>query len=426
MVNIKQITNVGFGTYRISLKSKENRDALKKALDFGCNLIDTASNYGNGESEKLIGDILKENTKTKVFIVTKAGYISGDNLNQFKNLKINKNKKEFLEISNNLIHSIAPEYLEHQIAISLNRLNRQCIDGFLLHSPEYHFQKNPMKNDEYYSKIERAFTFLEEKVRQKKIRYYGISSNVFNVDPLKKNSTDLNKVLEISKKISSTSHFKFIQFPYNLLECEAAIASKNNTNSLIDIAKSENLSIISNRALNANSKNGLLRLVYYQLNKKDNNYSKNKALLDSCLKYIENVLKDNYEDTTLDDFDVCIFLKKRWNKIESAEMFGVVFNDMLYPFLTTIYQGNIPGKVLLHFKRLERVSWNYYLKFLSVKTAKYFNEHNLSYLLKDLKEPLPNILIRKYLGEGIDHVLCGMTKTKYVDELKEFFNNKEI
>ena len=34
--------------------------ALHRALDLGCNFIDTALGYGNGRSEQLIGSVLKE------------------------------------------------------------------------------------------------------------------------------------------------------------------------------------------------------------------------------------------------------------------------------------------------------------------------------------------------------------------------------
>jgi aryl-alcohol dehydrogenase-like predicted oxidoreductase len=50
--------------------------ALNRALDPGCNFIDTAAGYGNGRSEKLIAQVLRERAaagKTdKVFVATKT------------------------------------------------------------------------------------------------------------------------------------------------------------------------------------------------------------------------------------------------------------------------------------------------------------------------------------------------------------------
>ena len=77
---------VGFGGYRIDIAEPEHREALKAALLNGCNLVDTASGYGNGNSEKLVGSVLEELIsknqiqREEVIVVTKAGYVQGDNL----------------------------------------------------------------------------------------------------------------------------------------------------------------------------------------------------------------------------------------------------------------------------------------------------------------------------------------------------------
>jgi aryl-alcohol dehydrogenase-like predicted oxidoreductase len=73
MVQLSELSKIGFGGYRISSNSKENESALHYAIQCGCNLIDTASNYGNGESEKLIGKVLQKIPNNKVFVITKAG-----------------------------------------------------------------------------------------------------------------------------------------------------------------------------------------------------------------------------------------------------------------------------------------------------------------------------------------------------------------
>lgn len=88
MVELCDLTKVGFGAYRISINSAENELALTNAIKLGFNLVDTASNYTNAESEKLIGKVLKNNPNAEMFIVSKAGYISGGNLKVFK--KFNK------------------------------------------------------------------------------------------------------------------------------------------------------------------------------------------------------------------------------------------------------------------------------------------------------------------------------------------------
>jgi len=45
--------------------------ALHKALDLGCNFIDTARVYGNGRSERLIAKVLQERKSRDVYVATK-------------------------------------------------------------------------------------------------------------------------------------------------------------------------------------------------------------------------------------------------------------------------------------------------------------------------------------------------------------------
>lgn len=49
---------------------------LKKAYDMGCTFWDTASLYGLGHNEKLVGRFLKENpeAREKLFIGSKCGF----------------------------------------------------------------------------------------------------------------------------------------------------------------------------------------------------------------------------------------------------------------------------------------------------------------------------------------------------------------
>jgi hypothetical protein len=55
-----QISQVGFGSYRVSLGDKTQEQALRQALQSGINLVDTSSNYGDGGAERLIGRVLGE------------------------------------------------------------------------------------------------------------------------------------------------------------------------------------------------------------------------------------------------------------------------------------------------------------------------------------------------------------------------------
>ncbi len=74
-------SEIGFGAWAIGSPWGAQRDtdslaALNRALDLGCNFIDTAAGYGNGHSEKIIAHVLRERAaagKTeRVFVATKT------------------------------------------------------------------------------------------------------------------------------------------------------------------------------------------------------------------------------------------------------------------------------------------------------------------------------------------------------------------
>jgi aryl-alcohol dehydrogenase-like predicted oxidoreductase len=70
------VSEIGFGSWGIGGKmwadsdDRESIKALHRAIELGVNFIDTALVYGDGHSERLIGQVLKE-TKENVYVATK-------------------------------------------------------------------------------------------------------------------------------------------------------------------------------------------------------------------------------------------------------------------------------------------------------------------------------------------------------------------
>ena len=54
MIALDNISRIGLGTYRMSLMNNKDIHTLHYAVKSGVNLIDTASNYENGNSELLM------------------------------------------------------------------------------------------------------------------------------------------------------------------------------------------------------------------------------------------------------------------------------------------------------------------------------------------------------------------------------------
>lgn len=89
---IEKLSRVGIGMYRMCLGNKLNENALFKALsrETDINVIDTSTNYCDGESESLVGKVLTSSnekllSRSEIFLATKYGYIQGNNMTLYQN-----------------------------------------------------------------------------------------------------------------------------------------------------------------------------------------------------------------------------------------------------------------------------------------------------------------------------------------------------
>ena len=422
MLEITELSKIGFGGYRISDDDPESARALSTALSQGCNLIDTSANYQNGKSELLIGRLIKEKPEQPVFVVTKAGYIQKDNLKVLESLKAKGLAcDDIVELKPTFKHSIHPDFLNNQIETSKKRLNKKVIDAFLLHNPEYYFRLNdPDAKRHYYERIKKAFSFLEEKVQEGSIRYYGISSNTFPLAEHAPNRTDLSVIIDIVKEISSQNHFKFIQFPYNLAEHTAASETHAQGVSLIGLAKANQIVTLSNRPLNVTVEGNFLRLAEYEVDKNDTIDGQNLwiqfvAILNARLKKLDT-------DSNIMDFEIIDHLDKHWKTIGNPESVDAIFSTHLFPFLEQLYGEHVPKKALETFQKVRRQSLLFSLMNMSDRArefaAKMITEGRL---IEESCLPLSAMVCKQYLSDGIDHVLVGMKKPPYVELLRPLF-----
>ena len=73
-----RVSEISLGTWALggewgAVAEDDAYAALNRAVDLGINFIDTADVYGDGRSEKLIGRLLQDRPRDKIFIATKAG-----------------------------------------------------------------------------------------------------------------------------------------------------------------------------------------------------------------------------------------------------------------------------------------------------------------------------------------------------------------
>ncbi|PKC12455.1 hypothetical protein RhiirA5_396895 [Rhizophagus irregularis] len=91
MMAIEKLSRVGIGMYRMCLGNKLNENVLFKALskETDINVIDTSTNYCDGESESLVGKVLassndKLSSRSEICLATKYGYIR-NNMTLYQN-----------------------------------------------------------------------------------------------------------------------------------------------------------------------------------------------------------------------------------------------------------------------------------------------------------------------------------------------------
>ena len=272
-----QVSQVGFGGYRVSDDHAEHRQSLELALTSGCNLIDTSSNYTDGGSERLVGQVLLnlfsagKLARDEIVVVTKAGYVQGENMLIARDrLENGKPFSEMVEYDDHCWHCISPEFLEDQINRSLERLKLDRIDVLLLHNPEYYLKTEGSHHEEYYRRIKKAFDYLESEVKRGRIQYYGVSSNSFPEPKDATEFTSLETLLELAAQVSAKNHFAVIQFPLNLFEPGAALEKNNSEKTVCELAQQNGLGTLVNRPLNAFNGQKMIRLADFPSHKGEN------------------------------------------------------------------------------------------------------------------------------------------------------------
>lgn len=193
-----------------------------------------------------------------VVVVTKAGYVKGQNLR----LARTRDFPEMVKYMDGCWHCIHPEWLADQLARSLARLAMDRVDVLLLHNPEYFFSDAAHRGatgplaalrDEFYRRVRAAFAWLEGEVAGGRIGCYGVSSNTVAHPDDDPEATSLARFLDAARDAGGAGHhFRVLQLPLNLMEGEGrAVAAA---------ARDAGLGVLANRPLNAIRGRGLVRL----------------------------------------------------------------------------------------------------------------------------------------------------------------------
>jgi aryl-alcohol dehydrogenase-like predicted oxidoreductase len=116
------VSEIGYGMWGMGgwtgSDDDESLAALQRAVDLGCNFFDTAWAYGEGHSEKLLGQIVRANSAKKIYTATKIPP---------KNLKWPSRRGSTLE------DAFPPEHIEQYVHSSLKNAGLESFDLVQFH-----------------------------------------------------------------------------------------------------------------------------------------------------------------------------------------------------------------------------------------------------------------------------------------------------
>ncbi|MGE5569964.1 MAG: aldo/keto reductase [Rhodospirillales bacterium] len=96
----------GSGSRFLSYTPDKGEEALNRAIDLGITYVDTAQNYGNGESEIRVGRVMKTRRK-EVFLATKVTYRGYDDAMRSVEGSLKRLQTDYVDLLH--IHNLAGE-----------------------------------------------------------------------------------------------------------------------------------------------------------------------------------------------------------------------------------------------------------------------------------------------------------------------------
>lgn len=240
------MSSIGLGSYLGAPDERTDeayQSAVKRAVELGCNVFDTAANYRCQRSERNIGDALAEmfaqgrSARDEIVVSTKGGYVPFDATPP-------RNRQEMIAyIEETFIkpgvcrwddfvqssHCMTPAYIAHQLDQSLRNLKLECVDVYYIHNPESQLavetqdSASVRSRDEFYRRLRAAFEFLEAAVADGKISIYGTATwNGYRARSDSPEALSLERVVETAREVAGDDHhFKVVQLPFNLAMTEA-------------------------------------------------------------------------------------------------------------------------------------------------------------------------------------------------------------
>jgi aryl-alcohol dehydrogenase-like predicted oxidoreductase len=215
------LSGIGIGTYLgppTDACDERYTDAVAAAVRAGVNVIDTAINYRHQRSERSIGEALRrlfasgEAARDELLVCTKAGFLTPGALPA--------GYPDSPDVVGRM-HSMAPDFLEHQLERSLENLGLETIDVYYLHNPET--QLRFVSQELFEQRLLDAFARLERFCREGRIGAWGIATwDGLRLKQGAPGRLSLVRMVELARQAAGEDcHFRFVQLPFNLAMPEA-------------------------------------------------------------------------------------------------------------------------------------------------------------------------------------------------------------
>lgn len=215
------LSGIGIGTYLGSPTEECDRsyeEAVAASVRAGVNVIDTAINYRHQRSERSVGTALRrlfdsgEAARDEVLVCTKAGFLTPGALPG--------GYPDSPDVVGRM-HSMAPDFLEHQLERSLENLGLESIDVYYLHNPETQLRFVP--EGQFEERLLAAFARLERFCREGRIGAYGVATwDGLRLKQGAPGRLSLARLVELARQAAGEDcHFRFVQLPFNLAMPEA-------------------------------------------------------------------------------------------------------------------------------------------------------------------------------------------------------------
>lgn len=230
-----QLSSVGVGTYLGEADEETDRayeGAVRRALELGVNVVDSAVNYRHQRSERSIGAALRELVsagalaREEVLLTTKGGFIPFDGAvpaNPSAYFTETYLKTGLLTPADVVAgsHCMTPRYLADQLDRSRANLGVDTIDVYYVHNPET--QLGVVDRPVFTARLRAAFEFLEGAAGDGKIRWYGAATwEGFRQPATARDYLSLPDLVGLAREVAGERHhFGVIQLPYSLAMTEA-------------------------------------------------------------------------------------------------------------------------------------------------------------------------------------------------------------